>query len=387
MNERLLQRRNTKNKQSKIVKNDVYIKEWLGGKGAQKEMYERADKLGDTFYVSREHQIYPGTSTYSYNSFKDLDMFLIYQSTINEPKHFYELIRENKPCKEYYDIDAPKSDFKSINIFLQEFNKLREEFITTQQIITEFEPLLEKHQRNLYEYIAINRRLVPCQIVTESCSSNKFSLHIVYNHKRKFKNTTELKYFMNAFDHFLKSKNTKIKLDLSVYNKNSAMRTIGSSKISDTTRIFKSYHHIDLPMSNFFISNPTTALHNKLNMIHTEKKLITTGYPKLTDEEELEFCQILIRNHINKDRAKEYRTWFDMGCALYNVLNGSKEGLDLFLEFSQLCPEKYDEQTCIDVYRAFRDPDFPLDTKITKGSLIYWYNEDKSRIAYKRYKK
>jgi len=372
-NQRLLPRLNTK-QQGKLEERPVAIKEWLGGKGTQQEMFDRADKLGDTFYVSKETKLYEGKNTYSYNSFKDLDSFLTYQSTIDGPKHFYELIRENTPCREYYDIDAQKSDFETIQSFLKEFDTLREEFLKTQQTISDFEPLLQKHQSNIWGNLTINRRLVPTQIITEACNDKKFSLHIIYNQKRKFRNTTELKYFMTEFNNFLKTKNTKIELDLSVYNKNSTMRIIGSSKVSDVSRIFKSYHHIDLPMSNFFISNPTTGLHNKLNMIEQPKK-DKSEYPKLTDEEELEFCKTLIK-HINKDRACNYENWFKFGCALFNVLNGTKEGLDVFLEFSKFCPEKYDEQTCIDLYQSFRDPE--LNDNIGKGSLIYWYNEDKT---------
>ena len=101
-----------------------------------------------------------------------------------------------------------------------------------------------------------------------------------------------------------------------------------------------------------------------------------SGYPQLTDEEELEFCKTLITK-INKERASNYDSWFKMGCGLYNTLNGSKEGLSVFLEFSQLAPDKYDEQACIDLYESFRDPELNYD--ISKGSLIFWYRQDNNK--------
>jgi len=367
----------------------IRVKEWLSGRGAQNDMFERADKCKDTFYVARQVILpYDKTkTTYEYNSFKNLDSFIQYQSSIDEPKHFYEIIREGTPCKEYYDIDCKKSDFDSINTFLVEFSELREEFIKIQNIITDDydkSKLLQTLQRDSFGYIREHKnRLIPCQIVTEACNDKKFSLHIVYNHRMRFKNTKHLKYFMEAFDSFLKTKDTKIELDLSVYNKNSLMRCIYSSKALDTKRILVP-DVMEWPIENFFISNPTSILSYSLNITEQPKKRNKDEYPQLTDEEELEFCKKLIKC-INKDRASNYEDWFKLGCGLYNTLNGSKEGLDLFLEFSQLCPDKYDEQACIDLYNSFRDPD--LNDNISKGSLIYWFKQDNPITVYSRYKK
>lgn len=376
-NQRLLPRLNTKKQQGEFKEQPIRVKEWLSGRGAQQTMFERADRLGDTFYIARQAILpYNKTkTTYEYNSFKNLNDFINYQSNIDGSKHFYELLREGTPLKEYYDIDAIKTDFNSVNDFLLEFDSLREEFIKTQNIITdEYDKgiLLETLQKDCYGYIKThNHRLIPCQIVTEACNDKKMSLHIIYNHKMKFKNTKQLKYFMEAFDSFIKTKKTKIQLDISVYNKNSLMRCLDSSKALDTSRIFKPTF-MEWPIENFFISNPTSALTFNLN-IEEQPKRNKAEYPQLTDEEELEFCKTLITK-INKERASNYDSWFKMGCGLYNTLNGSREGLELFLEFSQLDPYKYDEQACIDLYESFRDPE--LNDNISKGSLIFWYRQD-----------
>jgi len=374
-------------KNNKEIYNEPICKEWLSGRGAQNDMFERADKCKDTFYTARQTILpYDKTkTTYEYNSFKNLNSFINYQSNIDESKHFYEIIREGTKCKEYYDIDAIKTDFNSITDFLIEFDNLREEFIKSQDIITgEYDKpkLLETYQKDFYGYPKIHeRQLIPCQIVTESCNDKKMSLHIIYNHKCLFKNSREMKFFMESFDSFLKTKKTKIQLDLSVYNKNSLMRCIGSSKALDRKRVFNPIY-LNYPIQNFFISTSSCFVTYNLNITEQPKR-DTSIYPVLSNEEELEFCKKLI-SKINKERASNYDNWFKMGCGLYNTLNGSKEGLELFLEFSQLDPYKYDEQACIDLYQSFRDPE--LNDNISKGSLIYWFNQDNPRVT-TRYRK
>lgn len=373
-------------KNNKEIYNEpIRVKEWLSGRGAQTTMFERADKCNDTFYIARQVILpYDKTkTTYEYNSFKNLNSFIKYQSSIDDDnRHFYEIVREGTKCKEYYDIDAIKSDFNSITDFLIEFNTLREEFIKSQNIITDTydkSKLLESYQKDCYGYHKIHeRRLIPCQIVTESCNDRKMSLHIIYNHKCLFKHSRDMKFFMESFDSFLKTKKTKIQLDLSVYNKNSLMRCLDSSKALDVKRKFNETF-LNYPIQNFFISTSNSQTTYSLNITEQPKR-DTSIYPVLSNEEELEFCKTLV-SKVNKERASNYESWFKMGCGLFNTLNGSKEGLELFLEFSQMCPSKYDEEACIELYNSFRDPE--LNDNISKGSLIYWYNEDNPRVTTK----
>lgn len=45
------------------------------------------------------------------------------------------------------------------------------------------------------------------------------------------------------------------------------------------------------------------------------------------------------------ERATEYNTWIDVGWTLFNISQGSDEGLDLWLDFSRKSP-RYDEEAC-----------------------------------------
>jgi len=45
------------------------------------------------------------------------------------------------------------------------------------------------------------------------------------------------------------------------------------------------------------------------------------------------------------ERATDYNTWIDVGWTLFNITQGSDEGLDLWLEFSKKSP-RYDEESC-----------------------------------------
>lgn len=381
------QNRDTDKKHSEIRYEATRTKEWLSARGAQQSMYDRSDLCHDNFYIAKQVKLpYDNKTTYAYNSFNSLTSFLDYQSTIvDDNRHFYELIRENTPCKEYYDIDSSKTNFESASVFLTEFDSLRREFIQTQDIITDAydkDKLLETYQKDCYGYIkTYNRNLIPCQIVTESCNDNKMSLHIIYNHRCIFKNSQDLKIFMTAFNSFIKTKKTDIEIDLSVYNRNSLMRCIGSSKALDTTRKFNIFC-TTFPIENLFISNSNCQVTYNLNITEQQKR-DKSEYPPMTDEDELQFCKTLIKK-INKERASDYEKWFKMGCGLFNTLNGSKEGLDIFLEFSELCPSKYDENSCIALYQSFRDPE--LNDNIGKGSLIYWFNEDNDKVFKKKHK-
>lgn len=97
------------------------------------------------------------------------------------------------------------------------------------------------------------------------------------------------------------------------------------------------------------------------------------SYPKLSDDKELETCKLLI-NSIKSERSDDYNEWFAIGSALHTTLEGSQEGLNLFLEFSQRCEEKYNETECRNVWGKMRESGY------TKGTLIHYFNEDKPKL-------
>lgn len=102
-----------------------------------------------------------------------------------------------------------------------------------------------------------------------------------------------------------------------------------------------------------------------------EKKSFKTKEYTKNMEKDLELSAKLI--HVLKiDRATEFLHWFKVGCALYNISEGTQDGYELFLEFSQRCSEKYDEDSCFETWDKMEIREEGLNI----GSLRRWAKED-----------
>ena len=78
-------------------------------------------------------------------------------------------------------------------------------------------------------------------------------------------------------------------------------------------------------------------------------------------------------------RANDFNLWFEIGTIIYNVSRGSREGLDVWLEFSKRCEEKFDEQSCYYYWNRY------YIGNVSIGTLIYYVKQDNPE-EYKRYK-
>jgi P4 family phage/plasmid primase-like protien len=67
---------------------------------------------------------------------------------------------------------------------------------------------------------------------------------------------------------------------------------------------------------------------------------------KMSMEEALDMSRKLLPM-LADFRAEDRNEWMNVGWILYNVTDGHPDGLDLWLEFSQRCEDKYDESVCI----------------------------------------
>jgi len=68
---------------------------------------------------------------------------------------------------------------------------------------------------------------------------------------------------------------------------------------------------------------------------------------------------------LSEERTREYHSWIEVGWILYNIYDGAEEGLDLWLDFSRRCPEKFQENSCINEWGRMVRKD------MTIGSLKY----------------
>ena len=133
-----------------------------------------------------------------------------------------------------------------------------------------------------------------------------------------------------------------------------------------STRVYGRDEYIGNVKSNLpsFITN---------NIIRAEDDPDIRQFRKLTITENLEKIKELMP--LIKDwRAFDYNTWMEIGWALYNLTDGCKEGLEIWMEFSQRCKEKYSEATCIFEWKKMKNED-----KYTIGSFKFWAREDNEK--------
>jgi phage/plasmid primase, P4 family, C-terminal domain len=69
-------------------------------------------------------------------------------------------------------------------------------------------------------------------------------------------------------------------------------------------------------------------------------------------------------------RSENYDSWIEIGIALYNIGCGEESFLELWKEFSNKCPNKFDSSVCDKKWRSFRA------RNITIRSLFYYFKQD-----------
>ena len=95
------------------------------------------------------------------------------------------------------------------------------------------------------------------------------------------------------------------------------------------------------------------------------------------DLDKIEKLRHILMN-VNGNRADSYNDWIKTLYGIVNETNRSKEGLDLFHEFSKRS-EKYDPSECDELYRTT-----PIlgegKKKITCGTFLHWLKEDNKEV-------
>ena len=80
--------------------------------------------------------------------------------------------------------------------------------------------------------------------------------------------------------------------------------------------------------------------------------------------EDLELIERLL-DVLASHRAEDRNEWMNVGWILYNITNGSDEGLALWIRFSMKCPEKFDRSACLYQWSRMEK------REVTIGSLKY----------------
>ena len=83
---------------------------------------------------------------------------------------------------------------------------------------------------------------------------------------------------------------------------------------------------------------------------------------------------------VSDSRIEDRNDWMTIGWILYNIGEGSPQALDLWIETSRRCEEKFDEGTCLFEWERM------VKKNITLGTLRYFASQDSPEL-YKEYKK
>lgn len=75
-------------------------------------------------------------------------------------------------------------------------------------------------------------------------------------------------------------------------------------------------------------------------------------------------------NILSEQRASSYSDWMQIGWALYNITNGSNDGMMMWLEFSARCADKFDEAYCISTWEKMER------RNMTIGTIQHYAKED-----------
>lgn len=81
---------------------------------------------------------------------------------------------------------------------------------------------------------------------------------------------------------------------------------------------------------------------------------------------------------ISADRANDYNSWMNIGWTLYNIGDGNEDALDLWIDFSARCNEKFNEETCISEWEKM------TKKELTIATLHYFAKRD-NPSEYKKY--
>ncbi len=125
----------------------------------------------------------------------------------------------------------------------------------------------------------------------------------------------------------------------------------------------------NLPRILSIIPFGRTSCEIKPNVVSPLRKTLLTRnkgkekkeYEKVSVQKSLELAEKLLPM-LADWRAENEGEWIEIGWTLYDISEGSPDGLNLWLEFSKRCPEKYRESVCIDRWGRMRENNYTIGT-------------------------
>ena len=317
--------------------------------------YGRLDRIDRTLKFSVAYQ-YAYTdnegnidTTFRYNSYENYESFIKSQQNEKKPENmrWYEIIKADNPVIECYDLDAKLNDKNDRNITMfEQYQKIGED-----AMIDEFKHYRKQFIENYYPTYDADKEYFA---ISSACNNNKFSLHIAVRNGFCFQDTSKLKIMMKKFDEYLKDK--KFCLDLSIYSKNRCMRMLGNTKYNQKRFLKRHRYSSGLDEKDFLFSYVKSEdkifeikepIESKPSFIKNEEKTkicdTTKDYEKMT--------QLL--DIINSDCSQS--KWSTVGQVIFNQTNGSDDGLEQFIKWSQKDYDEFNENSCIQTWNSYKE--------------------------------
>tara|TARA_R110000823_G_scaffold94560_3_gene206677 strand:- start:411 stop:3134 length:2724 start_codon:yes stop_codon:yes gene_type:complete len=299
--------------------------------GSYKYKLEDIDKSKDFFVAYQKLD-----DTYCYQSYNTFEDFMEIQNKEITPelRRWNEIIVENRPVPEYYDLDAKPTD-NNTDFF--DYYKI----VGEDKIIDEFIAFRNKFVEKYYIKYDIKSNFV----ISTSSNENKFSVHIVVRNGLFFQNAHQaLKIFTNEFLKFLKQpiNNTVITFDTQVYSKSRNMRLIGNTKLGKNNFLKKHHNSSSFDDKLFLFSHiqPEDTLFFIPKKIKTPPEKINNNNKIINVNKDL----MELKNLLHIIDNKNTNNWLVTGQIISDITNNSDEGLEIFKKWSENDYDNYDEK-------------------------------------------
>jgi P4 family phage/plasmid primase-like protien len=176
------------------------------------------------------------------------------------------------------------------------------------------------------------------------------------------------------------SKKSKDKLPylVSCYYDHACQRHTNPHTIKDMVDLFSVRKYSSEEVDNISLEKElelkavTDKVFNRLHLNFDKNKQQTQFQTQMMmfdpeKQEEMVNIHHLVMNLLNDERAEQYESWVNVGYALHSLGN---QYLQLWIEFSQRCPSKFQEGVCEKKWFMMRDEGYTI------GSLYRWAKED-----------
>jgi len=279
-----------------------------------------------------------------------------YKSLFEVNRNCYEIIPSEQPVRPYFDLEMED---------VTNFDELLKMFLEWISLIFE----TEFHVKT--EFVILN-----------SCRENKLSYH-VHITNCAFKNNHEQKGFIlwlmgqcdkPEFQWKFKDEPRKI-FDKIPYGSNQNIRMINQSKRGKDYVLKGDYD----PVVTFIRCASSSYLNAEKYKTKKEVREVPKGLVDMDTKQTIyreEFLEYLKYGLLDKIAQKgTWEDWRNLAFALYNTFQ--EKGLELFLIFSKLNVQKFDEKNTLDLYKGLK---IGGSKKITFNSIRKWAKDKDAKM-------